>query len=848
MSPEQARGEAASSASDIFALGVVLYELTTGTHPFESPTTLGTLHAIATRATPRPGEGVIKVPTVLERLLLRMLVKEPAQRPSAGEVEAELTRLATALDERVHIDPWGGRRSQSSTTLPPQRTALVGRANELTAVKGILLDPDTRLLTLTGPGGTGKTRLAAQVAADFAEIFEGGSAFVNLAPIVDPSLVASAVAQAIGVRESADHALVAAITEHLRNSGSTLLVLDNFEQVSEAAGLVRELLDACPALKVLVTSRVVLHIYGEQEFPVPPLSLPERSSSSPAELLEYASIALFVQRAAASRPDFALTAKNAEYVAAICRRLDGLPLAIELAAARVKILPPADLLARLERGLEILTGGARDLPERQQTLRGAIKWSYDLLTPAEQRLFRRLSVFAGGCTLEAAEAVCDASEDLGIDVLLGVSALVDNSLLVQRSSDDGDPRFHMLETFREYGRERLRDSGETAPTQRAHAAYMLVLAEEENTEMNPAQRELWLRACDGEHDNFRVAMATLIAAGDVEWAMRLAAALFRFWEQRDHLTEGRETLARVLAMPEASAPTRPRARALYAAAVFTDIQGDSLGAETFSREACAIYHQLGDINGMAAAMTAVALQAQRQGRYADSTALFGETVELWQQVGNSTAVDLARSNMANAAKAEGNFPLAQALLEQVAAACLARHDVRGVASALNGLGDVAAARGELPAAHRYHHQSLEKFSQVNDQWGRARVLSDLAQLHIDARDHEAATGLLKESLQAYRSLGHQRGIARQLESLALCAGGQARDEEAVTLASAAAAIRTKIGMPHKPAERVRFDQALGLARSRLSKDDYEKAWDAGRSVSLDRILGMGVAAGPRTQA
>ncbi len=417
MSPEQARGEAAASASDIFALGVVLYELTTGTHPFESPTALGTLHAIATRATPRPGEGVVKIPAVLERLLLRMLVKEPAQRPSAGEVEAELTRLATALDERVHIDPWGGRRNQSSKTLPPQRTALVGRANELTAVKGILLDQNTRLLTLTGPGGTGKTRLAAQVAADFAEVFEGGAAFVNLSPIADPSLVASAVAQAIGARESADHALVAAITEHLRNSGSTLLVLDNFEQVCEAAGLVQELLDACPALKVLVTSRAVLHIYGEQEFPVPPLSLPERASSSPAELLEYASIALFVQRAAASRPDFALTVRNADAVAAICRRLDGLPLAIELAAARVKILPPAELLARLERGLEILTGGARDLPERQQTLRGAIKWSYDLLAPAEQRLFRRLSVFAGGCTLEAAEAVCDASEDLGIDVL-----------------------------------------------------------------------------------------------------------------------------------------------------------------------------------------------------------------------------------------------------------------------------------------------------------------------------------------------------------------------------------------------------------------------------------------------
>ncbi len=279
---------------------------------------------------------------------------------------------------------------------------------ELTAVKGMLLDPDTRLLTLTGPGGTGKTRLAVQVAADLADLFEGGISFANLAPIADPRLVASAVAHAVGVRESSDHPLVKAISDHLRSLGPTLLLMDNFEQVSEAAVLVRELLDACPALKVLVTSRVVLHIYGEQEFPVPPLPLPAPDAgASPAVLMECASIALFVQRAAAGRPDFTLTSRNAAAVAAICRRLDGLPLAIELAAARVKILPPPELLARLERRLELLTGGARDLPERQQTLRGAIKWSYDLLTPAEQTLFRRLSLFAGGFTLEGAEAVCN---------------------------------------------------------------------------------------------------------------------------------------------------------------------------------------------------------------------------------------------------------------------------------------------------------------------------------------------------------------------------------------------------------------------------------------------------------
>ena len=345
-------------------------------------------------------------------------------------------------------------------------------------------------------------------------------------------------------------------------------------------------------LHALVTSRLVLRIYGEQEFPVPPLPLPTLGALfSPSTLMEYASIALFVQRAAAGKPDFVLTPKNAAAVVEICRRLDGLPLAIELAAARVKILPPADLLTRIERPLEVLTGGARDLPERQQTLRQTIKWSYDLLSPSEQKLFRRLSVFAGGCTFEGAEAVCNATEDLGVDVLDGISALVDNSLLVQRASDDGELRFLMLETFREYGRERLLEYGEASPTERAHAAYMLVIAEEETLEMNPAEREAWLRGCDLEHDNFRAAATRLIAAGDVEWALRLGAALFRFWEQRDHLTEGRETLAKMLGMPGATAVPRLRARALYCAAVLADIQADPDAAESLSREACDIYRE-----------------------------------------------------------------------------------------------------------------------------------------------------------------------------------------------------------------------------------------------------------------
>jgi predicted ATPase/serine/threonine protein kinase len=840
MSPEQARGQTAVSASDIFALGVVLYELATGTHPFESPSALATLHAIASGATPRPGRDVPELPAVLERLLLRMLEKHADARPPADEVAAELARLATALADRAHVEPWMERHTgHRNLRLPPQRTPLIGRTFEVAAVKGMLLETDTRLLTLTGPGGTGKTRLAIQIGADLGEIFEGGVSFANLAPIADSRLVASAVAHAVGVRESGDTPLVTAIADQLRSLGPTLLILDNFEQVSDAAALVRELLDACPALKVLVTSRLVLHIYGEREFPVPPLPLPTTdATTSPAALLEYASIALFAQRATASRPDFALTAKNADAVVAICRRLDGLPLAIELAAARVKVLPPPDLLARLERRLELLTGGARDLPERQQTLRAAIKWSYDLLSPAEQTLFRRLSVFAGGCTLEGAEAVCNTREDLGIDVLDGIASLVDNSLLVQRGSEDAQPRFLMLETFREYGRERLIESGDMAETQRAHAAYMLVLAEEETLDMTPVQREAWLRGCDAEHDNFRAALAHLVAVDEAPWAMRLAGALFRFWEQRDHLTEGREAIASVLAMPGAAAPARARARVLYAATVLADIQGEVSVAEAFSREACGIYRLLDDRQGMAATMTALAWHAQRQGRYAEATSVFSETVALWEQLGDRTAVDLARSNMANAAKAEGNFALARGLLEQVAESSETRGDHRGVASALNGLGDLAAAQGDHEAARRYHHQSLVKYRQIGDRWGAARVLADLAQTDLQAADYAAANRSLTEALVEFRALGHQRGVARQLESLAWSASCQSRDDEAVTLASAAATIRLRIGTPAKPAERDRIDRTLAAARSRISPDAYAHAWRDGRAASIDRILGL----------
>jgi predicted ATPase len=838
MSPEQARGETAIASSDVFSLAVVLYELATGKHPFEADSTLAMLHAITSAAATTPLRWAPDLPPALERLLMQMLDKSAASRPSAAEVEAELSAMSAGTATRTLASPRAAERRTHN--LPPQRTALLGRAAEVASVKDRLLNSGVRLLTLTGPGGTGKTRLAIQVAEDLIDEFNG-VVFVNLAPIADPGLVASAVARALGIRESGDVALVTAIAEHLRGLGRALLVMDNFEQVSDAAPVVQELLDACPDLHALVTSRVVLRLYGEQEFPVPPLPLPTLGALfSPSTLIDYASVALFVQRAAAAKPDFALTPKNAAAVVEICRRLDGLPLAIELAAARVKILPPADLLTRIDRPLEVLTGGARDLPERQQTLRQTIKWSYDLLSSSERKLFRRLSVFAGGCTLEGAEAACNATEDLGVDVLDGIAALVDNSLLVQRASDDGEPRFVMLETFREYGRERLLEYGEAADTERAHAAYMLVIAEEETLQMNPAEREVWLRGCDVEHDNFRAAATRLIAAGDVEWALRLGAALFRFWEQRDHLTEGRETLARMLGMPGATAVPRLRARALYCAAVLADIQTDPDAAESLSREACDIYREADDVQGMATTITVMAFQAQRRGRYDESTALFAETATLWERLGDVTAVELATSNVAHSAKTAGNFERARSLFEQLLASAQARNDIRAFTSALNGLGDVAAAEGNRDAARRYYQESLARYHEIDDRWGVARVLADLATIDLHAEDYEVADRSLMEALRAFRALGHQRGVARQLEALSRCAGKQSRHEAAVRLAGAAAAIRQHIGAPNKPLDREKVDLTLAQARAGLGDEAYSAAWKEGHSAPLDRILGLTV--------
>jgi predicted ATPase/class 3 adenylate cyclase len=446
--------------------------------------------------------------------------------------------------------------------LPTQPTPLVGREREVSEVSDLLRRADVRLLTLTGTGGTGKTRVALQSAAELVDEFEDGVFFVALATLTDPGLVASTLTQALGVAESGEKQPEDALREFVRER-ELLLLMDNFEQVLEATPLLEELQAAAPRLKVLATSRAALRLYGEREFPVPPLALPDPAYPPPPErLTQYEAVRLFVERARAVKPDFSVTNENAPAVAEICVRLDGLPLAIELAAARIRLLPPRAMLARLGSRLKLLTGGARNLPERQRTLRGAIEWSYELLTPEERTLFARLSVFAGGRTLEIIETICDPEGEL--DTLDGLESLLEKSLLRQEEGPGGEPRFVMLETIHEYAREKLEESGEAEEVRRRHAEHFLTLAEESYPELKGPDQLEWLERLEAEHDNMRAALSWALGRKEAEVALRLGGALWWFWWMRGHNSEGRRLLEEALAI---DGRVSPEVRAMALAGV-----------------------------------------------------------------------------------------------------------------------------------------------------------------------------------------------------------------------------------------------------------------------------------------
>ena len=823
MSPEQARGERPGPSSDVFSLGIVFYEMAAGKRPFVGDSLRSTLNAVVSQEPEPPSRWNPAVNRTLEQLILSMLRKRPSERPQAAEVASALVAI-------------GRKQASVESKLPAPRTPFVGREREVASISTLIRDPVVRLLTLTGAGGTGKTRLALEAARQVPAGFGGGIHFVELAPIAEPHLLTSAVAKAIDVRETPYHELSDLVRERLGGAEPVLLILDNFEHLLDSAALLTEWLKSCPRLKVLVTSRLALRIYGEQEFPVFPLPLPSASASrSPEHLMGFPSVQLFVRRASAVRPDFRLTEENSAAVAEICRRLDGLPLAIELAAARVKLLPPAGLLARIESRLELLRGGARDLHERQQSLRATFDWSYELLSPAERRLFMRLSVFVGGCTVEAAEAVANTLEDLGMDLFQGIESLVDKSLVRQELGEQDEPRFFMLETIREYALERLKESGELAATERSHAAYYVVLAEEDAERIPAAQRQGWFRRWANEHDNFRAAVRYLIRSGNAAWAQRLGAALLWFWEQMEHYTEGLEALNAILLMPGAEGRTALRARIAYSAGTLAYRMRDMRTADCRHAEALEIFRALHDRQGMATALNGLAMNARLEKRFEEGRVWIEEAERLWRETGDDAAADHALSNSGLIAKDQGDYAAARRVFEQLAERFRAHGNLGATASAISCLGDVAAAQDQEDLAKTHYEESLALFRRLRDRGAAARVLADLGNLARASNKYEAARALYRESLEESVAVGRRTSVARTLTAMAWCAVLEANYTRAAKLAGAAAALWKEVGAAEAEDQNA-IQKVREATASHMLAAEESRVWAAGQQLDLEQAV------------
>jgi predicted ATPase len=831
MSPEQATGGEVDFRSDQFSFGSVLYEMVTGFPAFRKKTYAETTAAVLRDEPERLGSRVLQAPPPFLWIVERCLAKDPRERYASTQ---DLARDLAAVRDRL-AETFTRASESRPNNLPVQRTAFIGREHEATVLRQLLSRVDVQLVTLTGPGGIGKTRLALQVAGDAAAEFPGGVCFVPLSAVSDRALITSTIAQALGVRETGNQSSQESLKEYVSGLDQPmLLLLDNFEHLVSAAPVITELLTTGPKLKVAVTSQAPLHVYGEHEFPVPPLALPDLKLIPPLEVLSrLPAVALFVERAQAVKREFALTKENAPAVAAICARLDGLPLAIELAAARIKLLSPSAMLVRLESRLNLLTGGARDLPTRQQTLRSTVDWSHGLLNAAEQTLFRRLSVFTGGCTLEGVEAVCDTKSDLGLDILDGMASMVDKSLTQQVEQVDVETRFIMLSTIREYALERLAESDDEAATRRAHAAYYLVLAEEGAEEV--VAHPEWLDRFEIEHDNFRTALDHLIRTGDAEWGLRLGAALFRFWETREHLTEGRDSIARLLALEGTAARPKLRARLSFAAAVLAGEQGDYASARQLFEESLETCLELNDNRGVAVALNALAVNARNRGELSVASLLFERCVAIWKDLGDSADIARALSNLANVTKLQGEYARASSLYDECLTMFRKAGDGAGVAWTLNYQGDVAREKADLVAARAFCEQSLAAFRQLRDGWGIASAISDLASLSFDQGNDAEARHLYGESIRMFQELGHKRGIARALECLAASAAAQSNAEQSLHLAGAAA-LRQRLGAPLTPAEQPRLEKALEFARRTLGNAAGLTAWMEGWAMPVEQAV------------
>lgn len=750
-----------------------------------------------------------------------------------------------------------GTRKQRSTSIPPLLsgdqpflalpqhnlpttfTPLIGREDELAGLAHRLRRDDVRLLTLTGPAGVGKTRLALEAARQVLPDFPDGAIFVDLALIGDPQLVLFGIAQALKIREFLDRPLLNRLTQHLRLR-TALMVLDNFEQVLSAAPDVGALLAACPYLKVLATSRAPLRLSAEHEFPVPPLAHPDPARLPPLEsLTDYPAVALFVARAQSARPDFALTPQNARAVAEICLRLDGLPLALELAAARITVLPPQGILGFLQRRLELLTAGPVDLPARQRTLGAAIGWSYDLLDSREQRLFRRLAVCAGGCSLEVADAVCNADRQLP-NILDGLASLIDQSLLRQERRSDGEARFVMLETIREYGLERLAASGDDNSVQRQHASYFLALAERAEPEFQGPEQGGWLARLEAEHDNLRAALSWCVnERGDAEIGLRLAAALGRFWEIRGYWSEGRRWLDAVLGNT-GDASLAVKVKALNGAGLLAFQQGDYARAAALAEESLSLARALGDKRGTATALNILGLRACVKGDYTRAAALGAESLTLSREILDPVGIADAVHILGLVAYERDEHTQAATLLEESLQLSREMNARWRVAINLTDLGLVMRELGQHARAAVLIEESLEQFRVLGYKNGISAALSNLATVAWRQRQYDRTIALFAESLTVRRELGEVRGIAVCLVGLAAAAAATHRFDQAARLLGAAEVLRESLGVSLPRFIRGEYDRLVTTTHRQLG-DAFQKLWAGGRTMTPDQAADCALA-------